>query len=732
MRAARPPAAPLAAVTSPLAPRPTRVAIVGAGFIAEFHLEILRATPGVEVVAVCDADLGRAQSAARRHGIGAAVGAIAELEPLRIDVAHVLVPPHLHVAVARDLLLRRIGAFVEKPLALSSAEARELGELAKARNVPLAVNHNAVFHPAFERLLARVKAGEIGRVEHVRVCLSVPLRQLDAGDVSHWMFREPRNIVFEQAPHPFAQVVELVGAPLEVHSRALASRELQPGQAFHERWVISGRGERGTVELYLHFGAAFTRSTVEVLGSDGSLEADLANNLLCGEEKTLYLDFWNSFLAGWRRGGELRASARRNLVNYLRLTLGLGPREDAFFAGMRGSIRAFHAALRERRESPADAGKGESVLRWCEAATSWVQPNPPSAAALPEPGPVRTGEVVLLGGTGFIGKRVIAKLLERGVPVTAVVRRAHSLPPFLLDAARDGRVRLVRGSLEEPGSLGPALAGARCVMQLATGNGSNWEAVERAMVRGSVAVAEQCLEHKVERFLFVSTIAALYLGGTEPHARTDSPQSDPQPAGRSLYARGKIAAEQALLELHRTRALPLVILRPGIVVGRGTALQHSGLGLWVRDNHCVGWGHGDTPLPLVWVDDVAEALVLAALHDGPELHGRALNLAANVPLTARETVTELRNASGRALHFHPRGLALSQTMEIGKWLVKKAGRRKDATFPSYRDLASRALTVPLACDLARTLLGWKPVEQRERFLELAVRPMAAQDPGQGS
>jgi hypothetical protein len=40
-------------------------------------------------------------------------------------------------------------------------------------------------------------------------------------------------------------------------------------------------------------------------------------------------------------------------------------------------------------------------------------------------------------------------------------------------------------------------------------------------------------------------------------------------------------------------------------------------------------------------------------------------------------------------------------------------------------LASRALTVPLACDLARTVLGWKPVEDRERFLALAVRPMAA-------
>ena len=211
----------------------TRVAVVGAGFIADFHLEILRATPQVEVVAVCDADLVKAQSSARRHKVPHAVASLAELAALKIDVAHVLVPPNLHLAVTRELLELGIGAFVEKPLALSTADARSLTELAEQRDVVLGVNHNAAFHPAFQRLLERLRSGEIGRVEHVRVCLSVPLRQLDAGDFSHWMFREPRNIIFEQCPHPFAQLVELVGGVRVLHTTMLGSRELQPGQLFH-------------------------------------------------------------------------------------------------------------------------------------------------------------------------------------------------------------------------------------------------------------------------------------------------------------------------------------------------------------------------------------------------------------------------------------------------------------------------------------------------------------------
>ena len=87
----------------------------------------------------------------------------------------------------------------------------------------------------------------------------------------------------------------------------------------------------------------------------------------------------------------------------------------------------------------------------------------------------------------------------------------------------------------------------------------------------------------------------------------------------------------------------------------------------------------------------------------------------------REIVQEMRWATGRDLHFHPRPLWLSQTMEIGKWLVKKAGRRPGVTFPSYRDLKTRSLAVPFNSRLARETLGWRPVEDREEFLDRTVR-----------
>lgn len=703
---------------------PVRVALVGAGYVAQFHRDVLTEMPGIELIAVCDADAERARAAARQWGVPNAVTSVAELAGLGIDVAHVLVPPDLHVPVARQLLEAGIGVLVEKPLALSSAEARELQALADRLGLPLGVNHNNVHHPAFARLLEHVRAGRVGRVEHVRVCLSVPLAQLEAGDFSHWMFRSPENIVFEQAPHPLSQLHALIGRVVEAKTTILGTRELCPGQIFHDRWLVAARGERGTAEIYMAFGQGFNRWTLEVLGSDGSAEADLGHNLFSHEEKSPWLDFWNSFLAGWRRSRSLARGAAAGVVRYARFTLGMGQRMDSYFAGMRGSVRAFYDALKAGQALPVDAAQAAEVLEWCEAIAEAargvrIEHRRPS---LPDPGPARPGEVVVLGGTGFIGRRVVAGLLERGLPVSAVVRRAHSLPAILTQAAEDRRLRLLPGRLEDAGALANALQGAKTLIHLATGGGDTWEKIERSMIQGSVAVAEAALAAGVERFVYVSSIAALYAGADCGTAvLEDSLETDPQPEGREIYSRGKMAAEKALLALHRERGLPLVIVRPGVVLGEGTPLQHSGLGLWVRDNHCVGWGLGDNPLPVVAVDDVAGALVRLAVHEGHDLDGKALNLCTQAPLSAREIVEEMRRATGRDLHFHPRPLWLSQAMEIGKWVVKKIGRRPGATFPSYRDLKTRALVPRFSSRTAREVLGWRPVEEREAFLDRILR-----------
>ncbi|MFT5731792.1 MAG: putative dehydrogenase/nucleoside-diphosphate-sugar epimerase [Planctomycetota bacterium] len=709
----------------------TKVAVVGAGYIADFHLDVLKETDNVELVAVCDVSKERAESAAKRYGAPHAVTDLTELKGLGVEIAHLAVPPDLHVKLTRALLESGVGVLVEKPIALDSKDARELAELADSLGLALGVNHNNVFHPSFQRLMARIQAGEIGRVEHVQVTLSVPLRQLDAGDYSHWMFRAPRNIVFEQAVHPLSQLEHLLGPIQSATTTQLATTELHPGQTFHKRWSTSMVAERGTANMYMAFGEPFTRSTIQVLGSDGALEADLFHDQLNGEQKTLYLDFWNSYLAGSKRAKALKKDARRVLKNWSFFTLGLGARRDAFYVGMRDSIQAFHKALRDGQPLPNDSWAALRVTEWAEAVAGDTSATPPPVPEFPDPGEARENEIVVLGGTGFIGRRVVARLLAKGENVTCITRRSHSLPPSIVEPALAGTLRMVRASLGDEEGMAKALKGARRCIHLATGNGNDWAEVQKVMVDGSARVAEQCSEAGVERLVYVSSIAALYTGPDGPAAAAggkidDSWDTDPQPEKRPLYSKGKAAAEKALKAVADRTGLKLVVARPGVVLGEGTPMQHSGLGLWVRDNHCVGWGPGANELPLVLADDVADALVSATLAAGEGVDGQAINLCANPGITGHEAVNVLTEATGRKMEFHPRGLKTSQVMELGKWVVKIVGRRKVA-LPSYRDLKSRALMSPFSSNLAREKLNWKPVEDKQEFLDKAIRIYGRQD-----
>lgn len=305
---------------------------------------------------------------------------------------------------------------------------------------------------------------------------------------------------------------------------------------------------------------------------------------------------------------------------------------------------------------------------------------------------------------------MVASLAERGATVRVLSRSVQS------GAGTTPGVQCVRGDVTNPDDVSAAVQGARVVYHLAAGFGSTWQDFERVIVQGTRTVAEICLQHHVERLIYASSISALYLGG---RGRIDERTgADPKPAGRSHYSRAKGLAEQLLRDLHARSNLPVVILRPGVVVGRGGMLNHGGLGIWGSDVCCIGWGRGRNPLPFVLVGDVVEALIQSA--DVPGIEGMTFNLAGDVRPTAAEFVKMLRSRSRRNFRFYPRSLWKMQALEAAKWLLKIIARKPENPFPSYRDLKSRSLRCQLDCSLAKEKLGWQPVQTPEAFFAEAI------------
>lgn len=694
-------------------PPGTDVALVGCGHIARLHLQVLRTIRGTRVTALCDPSRTRAQ-ALQREVPGAAVFTdLGELLAARVaGSVHVLTPPHTHAELARACLQAGLHVLVEKPLCLASAEALELGALAAARSLRLGVNHNLVLHPAMLRLQRCLDRQALGRLEHASLVHNVPLRQLQSGDTGHFMFSSEAAILWEQGVHLFSLVHRLFGPAREVAASASDPRQLATGVTFHAAWDVHLQCERGTASVRMAFGRGMPCSRLHLLGSDGSADLDLLQGSCAIRRKGSWPDFLDGPRAELAVGMHHAAHAVRAVVGHAFALFGLRRSQDPYWRSMHGGIRAFHLAVRTGAEPPCTATDAAAVLQTCEraAAAAGMSVAPRDIPPLPAPGPARAGEVVVLGGTGLIGRHAVQVLRRSGRPLTMVVRRPQLLPAEL----RDGSVRVFAGDAADPAVLRAAFAGADCVLHLATCAGDDPSAPAVAMRAAVAAAAEACRSASVRRLVYASSTAAVWLGA--PGSVPGDAPTDPEPLSRAPYAQAKIAAETEL-QRHRDLGLDFVIVRPAIVTGSGAPLELSGIGVWVTDNHCIGWGRGRTPVPFVLVADCAQALVMAL--DAKAAAGRTYTLAGPVRPTARTWMAELRARTGRDVHFHPRTAVGTFVRELLKYFVKVLARR-GRQWPSLRDLRSRGFHAAVDASAAERDLGFAPQRDPDAFFDAAL------------
>jgi len=132
-----------------------RAAVVGVGYLGQFHAEKLAALKDVELVAVADADAARAKQIAAKHGCEAQADPRALLG--EVDLVSIAVPTEHHHEVALAFLDAGVHVLVEKPMTRTLEEADALLAAARAKGVLLAVGHLERFNPAFRALAATLE-----------------------------------------------------------------------------------------------------------------------------------------------------------------------------------------------------------------------------------------------------------------------------------------------------------------------------------------------------------------------------------------------------------------------------------------------------------------------------------------------------------------------------------------------------------------------------------------------
>jgi predicted dehydrogenase len=168
--------------------RRKRIAIVGAGFFCQFHLDGWTSMENVEVVGICDLDLGRARALAKRYGLTQVFDNLETmLDQTTPDIVDVVATPASQADILGVLLPRALTVICQKPFGTSYAQALALTQAAEKHNATLIIHENFRFTPWFREVRRCIDSGLLGDLYGV----SFRLRPGDGQGSGAYLDRQP-------------------------------------------------------------------------------------------------------------------------------------------------------------------------------------------------------------------------------------------------------------------------------------------------------------------------------------------------------------------------------------------------------------------------------------------------------------------------------------------------------------------------------------------------------------
>lgn len=192
-----------------------RVGVVGCGKIADGHVEEIAKLKIADVVAVCDLESLMAEQMAVRQQIPNYYDDYETmLSKERLDVVHITTPPQSHLSLAKQAIDAGCHVYVEKPLTLNAAEARELVAHAEKHNKKLTIGHTFQFDPPALIMRELIAQGVLGDPVHVESFLgddlTGPFGAALLGNKRHWVHRLPGGLFQNNINHLLYKITEFI------------------------------------------------------------------------------------------------------------------------------------------------------------------------------------------------------------------------------------------------------------------------------------------------------------------------------------------------------------------------------------------------------------------------------------------------------------------------------------------------------------------------------------------
>ena len=673
-----------------------RVALVGAGYVATHHLAALKQLDFVDVVGICDPQLPAAQALADRFGVKRVAARLDDLADLQPQAVYVLTPPAFHAAIALQAMEMGCHVLVEKPMADTVADCESMIAAARLRKLQLGVNHSDLFDPVVMQALQAVRDGRIGDVVSVEIVRNSEYPPYAGGPL-------PGSVT--QGSYPFRDLgvhglytIEAFLGPVRDLRVDYQARGTDPNLHFDE-WQAHAQARDGVGRLLLSWNARPMENRVFVRGTRGTIEVDRflqtcrIHRVLPGPKFIGIVA--NAFFSAVKDVFRVPWNVVRFATGMLKPSPGI----------RRGAIE-FAKAVRDNASPPFTGEDALRIARLLEPACA--APDAERIALLESRYvDLPPADALVTGAAGFLGRRVVARLREQGKTVRVLVRRPVAA------YADDAGIQTVVGDLGDPRIVRHAVKSVPLVYHVGAAMRGGPRDFEAGTVWGTRNMIEACVAESTARLVYVSSMSVFDHAGRDPGAvMTESSPLEPHPEWRGAYTQTKLSAERMVLDAVAKHGLPAIIVRPGQIFGPGAekVTPNGVIGLAGR---WVAVGDGAQALPLVYVDDVVDALLCAA--EAPLPVQRVFNVVDTSRVTQQDYLARCRRKLGDEI----------KVVRVPRWTfmllgfgVEQLGKvlRRDVPLTRYRVRSLRPLA-NFDTTAARTDLGWTPRTGVERGLD---------------